>query len=443
MAVATTITFKTGSLLRHIAQRGDMPFKMLNKLFIVAVFSTGAVVSGFNGTSNTTPKHQLFTDGLEFGNEDNGETWWWNSSHTGDIYKNITSNITTAEIGLPRSRPCTLPSSGWSQLYQEYMMYILVAVGFFGNTMSLIVMLRSSKRTNASRLYLIVLSISDSLVLLIVLLKSHTHTNNGSCISINYCRRVFQSFSAYIVVIISIQRFIMVKFPFQASKHDSTAHGVFHLVTAFIFAVVSSLYQALVTQIKTSGPWKGCCRTTVRVDVFIYAHLSLHVFCAEMASSILVLILTGITIHGVLTAAKKRTKLSSKFNDHEQQQKKPKSAADTKLTQMLIVLALVFVLVRMPYTICYWYDYLMWFIYWRGTGRPESVATYTRNMGSTINVLLTLFMANYATNFIIYLVLWPSFRKNVLKLFGCYKCRKEKEISSHSDTTGATSKTAI
>ena len=440
---------------------------MFNQLFIVVVLtiSTGAEVWGFNGTGSTTPKNQIFTDDIESRNEDNWETsWWWNNSHTGDIYKNMTSSINTSavgfilhttevglfsnttEAGLPlnvRSRPCTLPSAGWSQLYQEYMMYILVAVGFFGNTVSLIVMLRSSRRTKASRLYLIALAITDNLVLLIFVLKSHTHTNSASCISINYCRRVFQSFSAYIVVIISIQRFIMVKFPFQASKHDSTAHGVFHLVTAFIFAVTSSLYQALVTQIKTSGPWKGCCRTTVRVDVFIYAHLSLHVFCAEIASSILVLVLTGITIHGVLTSAKKRAKLSSKSNDQELQQKKPKASADTKLTQMLIVLALVFVLVRMPYTICYWYDYLMWFIYWRETGRPASVATYTRNMRSTINVLLTLFMANYATNFIIYLVLWPSFRKSVLKLFGCYKCRKEKEISSNSGTTGSTSNTAI
>ena len=337
---------------------------------------------------------------------------------------------------------CSHTASTWSQIYEEYVTYILVAFGLVGNSLSVAVISGSSNRHRASRLYLLFLSIADSLVLIFFILsKEVQHINNASCVLVNYCNRLFRSFSGYLVVMISIQRFTMVKYPFKASHYDRTLYGVLLITASFLFAAVSSLYQALISETQKTGKWKGCCRTNVNVDVFIYLHLSLHVLCVEVIASLIVLILTFVTVNGIRKSNLLRSQMSKKVelvtassSGTTSGQKETKSSEkETQLTKMLIVLALVFVFVRMPFTITYWYDYLMWFIHWR-SGRPASAATYTLNMMSTINVFFTLYIANFATNFLVYIILWPAFRLKVVDIltFKYSRKRKKDEVLSYS-----------
>ena len=186
-------------------------------------------------------------------------------------------------------------------------------------------------------------------------------------------------------------------------------------------------------RLKKTGKWKGCCRTNVNVEVFIYPYPSLHVLCVEVIVSLVVLILPVIMVNGITKANLQRKQMSnisesltapsSPSTSDQERRKNPQM--ETQLTKMLIVLALVFIFVRMPFTITYWYDYLMLFIYWR-SGRPASAATYTLNMMSTINVFFTLYIANFATNFLVYITFWPAFRLKVVDILTFKYCRKRK-----------------
>ena len=53
----------------------------------------------------------------------------------------------------------SIPHISWSIKYNKSVSYILTAVGLVGNILSLIVLMLSPKRSNASRLYLIVLTV--------------------------------------------------------------------------------------------------------------------------------------------------------------------------------------------------------------------------------------------------------------------------------------------
>ena len=371
------------------------------------------------------------------------ETWMSNTT---------INNMSNTTINSNSSVSCYLSASTWSDKYEEYVTYILVAFGLAGNSLSMAVISGSSNRHRASRLYLLFLSIADSLVLIFFILsKDVQHINNASCVLVNYCNRLFRSFSGYLVVMISIQRFTMVKYPFKASHYDRTLYGVLLILASFLFAAVSSLYQALISETQKTGKWKGCCRTNINVDVFIYFHLSLHVLCVEVIASLIVLILTIITVNGIRKANLQRKQMSnisesltapsSPSTSDQERRKNPQM--ETQLTKMLIVLALVFIFVRMPFTITYWYDYLMWFIYWSKTGRPASAATYTLNMRSTINVFFTFYMANYATNFLVYITFWPAFRKKVVDILCLKYCRNRRNqfqiIGSSTKTTKVSS----
>ena len=69
-----------------------------------------------------------------------------------------TTNISSEGVNASET---SIPDIIWIVQYYEYVTYILTAVGLVGNILSLIVLMLSPKRSNASRLNLIVLAVTD------------------------------------------------------------------------------------------------------------------------------------------------------------------------------------------------------------------------------------------------------------------------------------------
>ena len=286
-----------------------------------------------------------------------------------------------------------IPDISWSIQYNKYVTYILAAVGLIGNILSLTVLLLSPKRSNASRLYLIVLAVAESLVLIAdIILDSELADIYDAVCKIHYAKYSLSSFSAYIIAVITIQRFVMVKIPFKGTEYDKTKYGVCHLVSAFIFAFASNAFA-----VPSLGVFDGWCTVNPEYSIsFTYSYLVLNYLCSSVGVGILVLILTILTVQGLV---KSKTMGVSK------------KKGETRLTKMLIVLAVTFILLRLPSTIVW----LILYVPYRIIKNPLDGTYY--KMLIPYYIFGTVTTSNFAINFLIYIVYWSAFRHRLVNIF--------------------------
>ena len=189
----------------------------------------------------------------------------------------------------------------WSFQYYTYTTYVLTGLGLVGNLLSLIVLLLSPKRSKASRLYLIVLAVTDSLVLITGVITDPKFVDKNSILcKLNYVKYGLQSFSAYIVAVIAIQRYVMIKMPFKGPEYDKSKYGIYHLASAFVFA-----FAANAVAVPSLGLVDGICSIKPDYSVlFTYSYLVLNYLCSEVGVGILVLILTILTVQALIKSSK-------------------------------------------------------------------------------------------------------------------------------------------
>ena len=189
----------------------------------------------------------------------------------------------------------------------------------------------------------------------------------------------------------------MVKMPFKGKEYDKTKCGIYHLISVFIFAFGSNAFA-----VPSLGVFDGVCQIYPEFSiVFTYSYLVLNFLCSNAGVGILVLILTIMTVQGLV---KSETMSVSK-----------KMKGEIRLTKMLIVLSITFILLRLPNTTVW----LIRYVPYRIMKKPHN-ETYDK-LFHAHDFFATVFMSNFATNFIIYMVYWPAFRHRFVNIFSCKK----------------------
>ena len=126
---------------------------------------------------------------------------------------------------------------------------IIVLVGTVGNTMSFAVLVRSRMRSTSVYFFLIVLTVADTSVLYASAFKTWIrmltgfelmNVSNGSCKTVSFLILVSQHLAAWIVVLVTVDRFIAVWFPLRASTVCTVRRAA--LNTALL-AVVTVVYN--------------------------------------------------------------------------------------------------------------------------------------------------------------------------------------------------------
>ena len=241
------------------------------------------------------------------------------------------------------------------------------------------------------------LAVTDSLVLIAyIILESDLSNVNDVVCKVHYVKYSLSSFSVYIVAVIAIQRFVMVKMPFKGKQYDKTKCGIYHLISAFIFAFGSNAFV-----VPTFGVFHGLCQINPEFSIlFTYSYLLFNFLCSSVGVGILVLILTILTVQGLVN--------SEKMSASE-------GKGEIRLTKMLIVLSVTFILLRLPSTIVWLIRYVPYSII-----RKQLDETYYK-LSIPYNIFGTVLMSNFATNFIIYMFCWPAFRHCFVNIFICKK----------------------
>lgn len=311
--------------------------------------------------------------------------------------------------------------------FWKYMSPILIAMGTLGNIMSMVVLSRKSMRNMSGAVYLIVLSLADIAVLYTGLLRQWMnyyfdidvrYLSNWGCKVHLFMVYTSLDFSVWLVVAVTVDRFILVYFPLKAKSMCNRNIEMISIVVIFCcLALFNShyLYGLDVKEIQQANS------TVISICEPInesYEHFSSYVWpwldlCAFFAFPFAILIISNVGIIYKLLPSS-RPKIASVTRSSGQR------ARLNSMTTMLLVIDFVFLLTNAPISIL-----LIGLPYWavNTTDRQDAAIEL---WWALVNFLM---YANNGINFLLYCISGPRFRNELKALLCGRKSRNQVQPS--------------
>ena len=282
---------------------------------------------------------------------------------------------------------------------------ILFTFGIAGNTLSMAVHLHGRLRVLPATPYLVALAMADTLVLCVGvphwwLEKAFTfnlrNTSDAGCKVHVFLTYLFPHISAWILVVVTVQRLASVCFPLKVKSLVTRNKNILTLVSlSLIMTVIDApmLWAASLTD--------GQCGLSSFGLTFWPAYVWMDFTLANVAPFIIILISNLIIICKVLQAKRAR-EVNMNVQDQQNDQV-------VRLTLVLLTISFVFLLCISPATVYYIFE--------------SYKLTPHEEMENFLHAIIhTLLYLNNAINFILYCVTGPIFREELLRI-GCKRAK--------------------
>ena len=318
---------------------------------------------------------------------------------------------------------------------QEFRFYATIAlcvVGILCNGLSLMVFLSTSLRRSSYGHYLSALAISDSVMLATEFVRwisdsrfsyHWLSSSTFACKFVYHLRYSSQIFSTILTTTITIERFFVVAYPLKSASLAKTKIADKVIFCEGVICILLGLYGSILFELIsiTGGPHGMCLPdpTTNRAAIYGYCNLVLTKILGEVVCTILVFVFTILLIRELMRSKRIRENtLQSGGGD-----KASSGNMEAQLTAMLLTLAVAFVVLRVPYTVCW---YLGHYGPWRDS-KPVFEATQITYVFST---------ANFTINFFLYSFSGSNFRKHLYSRLSliCPVRKKVQEATGGSAT---------
>ena len=305
---------------------------------------------------------------------------------------------------------------------QPWLLYTLFGVnclffifGMFGNSLGIAVMMRSSNKSQTYSLLIIALAITDIVVLttnflnllplpVILNIDVRGFTDIG-CTLYVAVDRTAKTNSAYLTVLICIDRYIAVQYPLRYKRILSRKVRIVSVCVSGCIA----LFVSLVPSIQNSEIKNGICQYGSSENAnFIFSLLMLSIF--TFIPMMVLLSLTPIIIFKLCQRQAIRARLTTKED----------STRLFRTSSMLICVVVAYIiLVGIPTAV---------FIALRLGGAGGNASTDT-----LVLYVATAMQINHSINIVFYVISNIEFRQQFLRLFcrSCY-CERQGKETNHS-----------
>ena len=327
-------------------------------------------------------------------------------------------------------------------IIEAVMMGLLCLFGFTGNTLSMICLWRDRSKT-ATPFLLVSLEVADTMFLVTVLIlrvldSIHTYTE-----WLQDLMRVFpyvgtyvwpialisECATIYLTLLVTINRYISVCRPYEASDLCSIYHARRHVVGVWIFCIVYNLprffeYRVIKYKDMYGEDKMRSTPSTLGANIYyqiIYQNI-LYFLVMFLVPLVTLVILNYKLVTALRKTKKKRAQLLSSSSEGSSH-----SRSEDDITLILIVVVLVFVICQTPALIT---QNLFSFLSYDKRMCPKAFFYYER-----ISDLMVV--ANSSMNFIIYCFCSRKFRQILVELL-CKKKLESPEPSQHSHGTVVT-----
>ena len=352
---------------------------------------------------------------------------------TQDVFSVVNSTTTDDSLLLPNASEPEGPSlylnTSWTAYFLFSLACLFLAVGLFGNIFTLIVTIKSKGSSKSHNILIISLAVMDTLALVTSAINQPSFTEVMrlyiGAMSGVFCR-VFMaiykivSFNAtLVIVLISIERFIVVWFPLKSQQLLTTKKIIISIV---ICSLVSFLLQIFPAVFSNTEALKCVAQVNLAANVDekqplvlgIPSYLFIRVILAALPGIIL-LIFTPLTIGKLLHRHVIRRHLTVQESN----------TGTFRISVLLMTVVVMFLLLYIAPNI------IMVALF---AGR------ITVHKGSLLECVFILSHVNHSTNFILYAVFLKEFRGKLIAFLSC-ACIKhihETTVASNTSSTRPT-----
>ena len=301
---------------------------------------------------------------------------------------------------------------------------ILILFGTIGNILSIVILTRKAIKVSTTALYLSFLAVSDLIVLYTGLLRQWLiylfdydvrHISEATCKIHIWLLYTSLDFSAWIVMVVTMERAISAWFPHTAKSKCNRKSATVIVITILCFLIVlnSHLLYGMVNSVETDE--KGNVLTVLKCSTIntmyqeffdlIWPWIDLCVFCL-LPFSVIVIGNCSILYKVVKSQRKAKSRIVPSSNtSNNNHQTSPKHLS---MTAMLFTLNMVFLFTTSPVSI-----YTI--------GYPHWVSHETQQMYATLDfwwaAVNMLMYTNNTLNFVLYCMSGTRFRREVKRAF--------------------------
>ena len=299
---------------------------------------------------------------------------------------------------------------------------LLIVLGTVGNGVSIAVMRQEKLKSAVATIYLTALALVDTGLLWFgvgswwaatALKWSFRNQHLAMCRLNLYLINCLPMLSSWVLVFVSVQRALVVLFPFKAkviaTRKKSYASLIVLLMSIMTYNLYSIITADLIRYEHPDGHVEHMCMYGFYVGDFdkkYWGIISLIVTLILPFGTLL--IANVIIIIKVIQAKVKRSRLQS--TDHDQ-------GHVTKMTTTLVCVSIIFLILNMPYTIVF-------FVMPYPDYTDLKYLTIFDILGECATFLTSL---NSAINFVLYCLTGPAFRKELKAMFCRCCCKKQGE----------------
>ena len=309
-----------------------------------------------------------------------------------------------------------------------YCLAVILPVGIICNIFCVAIMSSSRKlRKSTTAHYLLALACADTVFLIGEMLRWSswsaygrpitglrlTHDYDVICRLTHYLRYSGKLMSAWMIVVITAERFIIIAFPLKVSSISTLpkARAVIILVVILSFTLGAFPLWTIKQGLHKK---QATCMYTNPKEYSMWSNVVLR-FGQLLIPSFIVFMLTGLIIFYLLKAGNRRRNLQHYWQAAGgATQRQTSLCVESQLTMMLLFVAVAFLLLRLPYTLTYYLDYYKKSL-WPDMSHYQSYQLYV-----TLKVSDIVATTNYAVNFFVYCFSGGIFRQQV-KI--CLQCR--------------------
>ncbi|XP_069117061.1 growth hormone secretagogue receptor type 1-like [Argopecten irradians] len=365
------------------------------------MFGTNSILSSFNDTTDSPRGNFINVSQDAVENVSWNNTAWLNTSTEAPVMADDDILLKILEV-LQHANYVLLPT--------------FLLLGLTGNCLTVIIMTGRRYAHLTSRLLLIALAVSDSVLLLTqplnkIFVIELTGIDLRAFSDVG-CKIYFVLFktgkmtSSWFVVLLCFERFVAVWFPFRAKAICTQRNTILSIIC--VYAVIGTYNSVW-------SPWSTIINDRCHPDAynasdpedkaafgrFLVWGCSLYSFIP----TVIMMILTPLIIKKLLEHKKKRKAIASI----------KKKVEETKITAMLLGIVTAYIILILPVTFLHITSFLI------------GVKAFGENPNGFLifrDVTQILEQVNYAINFFLYVTTSQQFRKGLVDLLSCKKMGK-------------------
>ncbi|CAG2212155.1 probable G-protein coupled receptor B0563.6 [Mytilus edulis] len=349
------------------------------------------------------------------------------------ISENVTANI-TSDNGTTASSKKVLSLLDQLNQYDEfkaavvinnYYLYVLCALGIPGSACALITICRMKPLTSSS-VYMAMLSLVDAMnlvfkLLYLLLTLYDVRLFDNGCRTMFFIGTFLMHYSNWLLVSMTIERFIAIWFPLQVTKLCTKRRAFINMIVLAIILMALN-FQFYWTTVEL--PHKVYVWQCSFMDEYVHFITKVWYWIDGAAYSIvpfiLLLIFNTMIILGIKMASSKQRMLTNKI---DKTQNTDKIKHQQQITIMLVSISVVFIILTMPNC-----AFFIMQDYWDYTKDVHTYAQYFL----VYNIVFFLSDLNHAINFYMYFLSGRKFRTMFINMICC--CRKKPLRRPYSTT---------